>query len=436
MKKLLIMEKDRLASKVWWIYLLITGVVAAIVITAPSLVIFGFFALILPGIFMMLAPSIFIYGCLGVAFYFMFYKTTKRPKILAFATILILGIGSSLYCNEFVIKKKIDELIKDDKDVSQPIPLGSNITFISLKQETFCTDVCKNLLTNHAVNEVGLIKAQFEKNRHLSSYSTIIFYRENKGECNTDISKPIAQLADVCLARRTGTLQEANIIVSNDFDTVYTLPFYRRNFYDIFTTPRIIANRLSVYKNTNSVPQIAFQKTEIKTSFLLYPLMYGPIITAGESWHAYTGFYTRNKIINNFEKPGTISLERILGEMVQTNQQIEESRNKKYIWSALKDQSGETDELQAKFQVYFVAIALSQNPYLSADDIEIVSLAIKDPRIIDFQYLATYVSKTFYVPSQIVNAMKERIAQKTPEQTETISQITQALNGTMYKQVK
>ena len=49
------------------IYLLVTGIVAAVALAMPSLVVLGFFLLILPGLVLSFAPTAFLWGCVFTA---------------------------------------------------------------------------------------------------------------------------------------------------------------------------------------------------------------------------------------------------------------------------------------------------------------------------------------------------------------------------------
>src|SRR5688572_14131356 len=56
-------RRDKRVQKFLTIYLLVTGIVAAVALAMPSLVVLGFFLLILPGVVLSLAPTAFLWGC-------------------------------------------------------------------------------------------------------------------------------------------------------------------------------------------------------------------------------------------------------------------------------------------------------------------------------------------------------------------------------------
>src|SRR5687768_10167150 len=49
------------------IYLLVTGIAAAVALAMPGLVVLGFFLLILPGLVLSFAPTAFLWGCVFTA---------------------------------------------------------------------------------------------------------------------------------------------------------------------------------------------------------------------------------------------------------------------------------------------------------------------------------------------------------------------------------
>src|SRR5215207_5630797 len=52
------------------IYLLVTGIGAAVALAMPGLVVLGFFLLILPGLVLSFAPTAFLWGCVFTASWF------------------------------------------------------------------------------------------------------------------------------------------------------------------------------------------------------------------------------------------------------------------------------------------------------------------------------------------------------------------------------
>jgi hypothetical protein len=73
-------------------YLVLTGFLAAIALAVPSLVVFGFFLLILPGIILSLAPTAFLWGCMFAIFWW------PGRMILGdiLAAIIAIGITAAL----------------------------------------------------------------------------------------------------------------------------------------------------------------------------------------------------------------------------------------------------------------------------------------------------------------------------------------------------
>src|SRR5262245_9251874 len=117
-------------GKLLFFYLIITGIGAAIVLAAPSLVVIGLIFLIIPGLILGAFPTAFLWGAIFAIFC---YPT--RPVIGPWAA-LVLALGGTAFVLTTIpqianqqIEAEIAALRADDREASGRIDLHGVVRF-------------------------------------------------------------------------------------------------------------------------------------------------------------------------------------------------------------------------------------------------------------------------------------------------------------------
>lgn len=112
------------------LYLVITGVAAAVAVFVPSLVVLGFFLLIVPGLILSLMPTAFLWGAIFSVIWWSARAIVGAwtAALLAFVATVAVVIAVPWYANN-VRQLQIDMLRADDRDAAGPIPLRGVVRF-------------------------------------------------------------------------------------------------------------------------------------------------------------------------------------------------------------------------------------------------------------------------------------------------------------------
>jgi|GEM_PF-2508265 len=164
------------------LYLLITGALAFIAITTPTLVVIGFFLLILPGLILSLAPTAFVWGCIyAVAYWALRIVLGQRLAAIAAAPALAVAVWavpqpSVAWAEATIARYRLPEVKpahaivpKGDLRIDTASPQMDRASWQGHGYRAYaCDDRCLALLFEPGVRSVtvnGLEKPAFEQVR-------------------------------------------------------------------------------------------------------------------------------------------------------------------------------------------------------------------------------------------------------------------------------
>ncbi len=134
-----------------------SGILGAIALLFPSLIIVGLFLLVIPGLILGLAPTVFCYTALFAAFWFL-GPFARRPlaALLGGAAVLAIAIGVPTLINT---ASKATLKVANARDIAPPAPLRPVATIAIQPAERYwsaglCGDLCQLLLYNGAAQRV------------------------------------------------------------------------------------------------------------------------------------------------------------------------------------------------------------------------------------------------------------------------------------------
>lgn len=148
-----------------WILLLIFGVLAAIALAAPSMVVLGFFLLIVPGLILAASPTVFLYiaATMGIRLALPMAPGVLR-NLAAFGIALLLG-WASMQPFRYFEAKRFAEALQPDVLPAGPPPLSGHVRlegsgrFRAAESRPACDHLCAALLDNGAVQTVTMVDA-------------------------------------------------------------------------------------------------------------------------------------------------------------------------------------------------------------------------------------------------------------------------------------
>jgi hypothetical protein len=151
-------------------YLIVTGVLAALALGAPSIVILGLFALILPGLILAVMPTAFLYGAVfAIVWYPARHRIGQyRATVLSLAVVAGIGFGLPALMNVGA-SGAVAMLRAEDKEPPRPVamsgtlriergPHASPVTQPPRGEARVyaCDDLCAAGLFTHGVSAVRL----------------------------------------------------------------------------------------------------------------------------------------------------------------------------------------------------------------------------------------------------------------------------------------
>lgn len=137
--------------------LLVSGVLSAVVLAAPSLVMLGLFLLILPGLVLGAMPSVFFYLCLfSVVWFSLERRGGAVASVLAGGGVLLFGLGLPMLLNPITDARLVEAASRNLRAQGKVGP----VKWIALEfpkgsyHQTDCDELCLMLLYNHAAEGV------------------------------------------------------------------------------------------------------------------------------------------------------------------------------------------------------------------------------------------------------------------------------------------
>jgi hypothetical protein len=326
-------------SKPFPMFLAVTGALAAIAVAAPTLVMIGFFAGILPGIVLFAAPSVFLYA---LAWYLvrtgiLIAGTAARFdsgrwwfKVQAGTTAIPILIAA-VFVPPRMINASVDRLVEEFQSEDQGTPqlisfppmVAVSLPRSSDKQPA-CDTLCQRLLYNGAATKIVMADSESPSKR-----SPVAYWIERREICpapvlaSRDIVWPNDHLfrakriprtgvrgrtaAGECLIDGPGRIEDASLLIS-----------YRHIKKGVsalghpwsMTLDTISANRLEV---SNAVGDVLLRRTEVTSEPLLMPLLIemraGLLTTV-----TYAGWARTKRVSSPLGPHGRDVLPALLGE--------------------------------------------------------------------------------------------------------------------------
>ncbi len=290
-------------------FLGLTGTLAIIALTNPSLVILGLLLFILPGMILTVAPTVFVY--FG-SFYFLsnlFIKQDiRRPRILAFAIVFAAGfsipllIDSAVWLRYYEIRNNTVPLRYDRGGYKTLAIFGEKDTTLGNGDlnSALCGPVCQKLLYNGAVETVLVGDAAAPYGDLDENMPVAVFRLQQANRCE-DIGITSRENQSLTLMSTSSRMARGECIVKQESKLSEADAILLIDHIDNFNKEKLI--RWKINQNRLATIKIELRKKIGKTYGptsryisvrawpLSVPVTVGPILLFGVSWHAYSGFY-------------------------------------------------------------------------------------------------------------------------------------------------
>jgi hypothetical protein len=281
------------------IFLTAAGFLGAIALAAPSLVMLGFFAGILPGIVLFAAPSAFLYM---LAWYCVFALPLVAANVaridperwiirflagtVAAAIVAVVAVAVPRSINAS-IEQVIAEFRTDDRDPATPIvfpPVVAVVLAGSIDKQPGCDTLCQRLLYNGVVSKVVMADVKPRRN---STGTPIAYWIERREACPQPVlrrpsvvwpsdfrqragaeSRTRARVAaGECLVSGPALVEEAQVTV--DFRSIKKGSSPLGHSWSL-TLDTVNVNRLEI-KRANG--EVLYRRTEAEVEPLVAPLL-------------------------------------------------------------------------------------------------------------------------------------------------------------------
>ena len=166
-------------SKPFPTFLAVTGVLAAIAVVAPSVVLLQFVAGILPGVVLFAAPSVFLYalawylvrtGVLLAGTLARFDMAQWPFRVLAGALAVPIVLAAA-FLPPRMINPSVDQAVKEfraeDRGAAQPLAFPPVVAIMlphSIDKQPPCDTLCQRFLFNGAVTKVVTANSDLRSN--------------------------------------------------------------------------------------------------------------------------------------------------------------------------------------------------------------------------------------------------------------------------------
>jgi hypothetical protein len=153
------------------IWLIVTGILSAITLAMPSIVVIGMFLMLVPGLIMMAAPTIFMYlATFAVVRMILPMPPGIAPNAVAAISTLFLG-WAVVQPSVWIGKRAFDRVNLPDVTPATPVALAGHIRLVTPDVETSrdapktmtCNALCAAVLATPGVTAVTLVSARTDK---------------------------------------------------------------------------------------------------------------------------------------------------------------------------------------------------------------------------------------------------------------------------------
>jgi hypothetical protein len=275
----------RIVFTIWWI----SGILSLLALLFPALIVFGLFLLVLPGLMLAFAPDFFIITTALLVANVLFGRLRGKPRLVAYS----LFLGSFVVLDIVIpwsLNRSLDQYREDlphdevgDARVNTIALLfarrrpdeGSSIT-------AECHNLCKRLLTDHAVQAVliGLPPEAGNQTQPDLQLAVTSYHIEQRPACLASQSteqvaaaRIVEQVSDGgCLIAEPGTLAASDLIIVRD--SISEGP-YPQSAPWRFYADRLPAERLGVYPIHAGQPRRLLLRVRLGAEPFFTPLIVG-----------------------------------------------------------------------------------------------------------------------------------------------------------------
>jgi hypothetical protein len=386
-------------------FLLITGILASIGMFFPSLVLLGYFLLIIPGVILTCAPSVFAYG-VAVSAIEKVFKLVRVPFPFLVSVVAALGAGSLIaIILNLPMWQKIDEIKNNDIPLQHEIVFPQTIAIFvdefkghfQEADEILCNSLCQYLLYNKAAEKViiGFDYNQTQKNDVFTSYSIEpgknckqIGYISNQKEDLAIKNVQMRMAFGECLLKSETPLSEAQLIFLKHKDSQNSK---YQNYWDLRRNV-IFINKIELLKKNNGSYDPIYRFTKIEAQPFMVPLSFGTILGAGGgSLSADTGFFHYNQTVNttgvnyyNFYEDFKPQLAHVFGNALKPIEAVSNDAARKLLEKIFGSEDYDADEKQRYFDWYLNFLTdynYQKKVEIKSVDIELLKKGITDPDI-------------------------------------------------------
>lgn len=406
------------------------------VVIEPALIALGYAALILPGLILGSIPFVFCYS-LAITILLLILRPAGR---LRWVIAPLLVASAALYMpHRFnqATYSKVEAMTQDDTDVTEPIEFGDSIALITAPlpayrtpdQANRCDRLCQRLLYNGAAKRVMVGYYRELDPETLPATPITAYYIEKRNACPSGlkttyaVSRRIA--AGECLMSEETTIGKAESL----YITEQLAPpehTASARFYGL-EIAAVSARRKRILTKADGGYRTLFQRTETKAEPLIQPLLFGGVANHGLAMQV--GFLRREIVRNDFRKFRNADEPRIFGAAaaaVENPRDEASTAEMAFIRKALSSDGSEKQAGHDRFAHYLGSFDPNQKKTPIQADIDLVTMALKDPRVTAFRDLWSFNKRLAPVPDELVRAMAERIL-NTPGQNDVVERLSKAI---------
>ena len=387
------------------LYLILTGILAAVSMASPDLIVIGYFLFFLPGFLMAYSPTLFVYPLIATVWSKLLEAYTKHHVIVAVSLLLACAFAIP-YIENFVQRKDIEKMVSSDvsgetiKELPDIIALLETPARNGMQEKSsLCGGLCQRLLYNGAVKRVLVGKPVDLDRGVVPKIELTAYFIEKREDCPAaDIPEASSDLyiigrvrrpespedavrlrisAGECLLREKMPLSSTGMIVSYERKEAF---HPEKIGFEKFIVANIISGKTSLIKKS----------THAWTHVLQKPLVYGASGSSGGTPNLHFHF---------------------LKELVETGSPIK--KDKEYVatfgdaidWPSIPTNlnlygvfSAELESSRTEIFLFKPYInSLIRSKHVSESDIDLIVKALNDSRVADLSSI-----------SQLVRYLKEQ----------------------------
>ena len=363
------------------------GLVSAVVLMIPYIVLFGAFAGGVPGIVLGLAPAVFTIMLLAVVLSMLVPRV--HWLLMVFPVLGGLWLASE-YFNRDILARRDAWLARDiTPDQTNP---GRHLGIFGPHytppgRASTCTDLCMTLLLSEQVDSVIFGELPHEVGSELLPKKVFGFRLERRERCPTvnvvnssaGGAMRLAMSRGVCLIGAPAQLSDVTSATFQYWAKKADKTQYEAG-WDLWADT-ISAHRLDYYERQNGTLELKFRTTSVRYEPFIPILI--PGFNSGAELRVGSGFMRRSK------KTGAVAFEQLmvtLGFDLTLDTNVQRQDQREALRDVLADASATSQD--PRFHVaedYFQSFREAQT--FPAEDAELVLALLGDPRFLSFAKL-------------------------------------------------